>query len=391
MQPATAKAATKQRARRGRKGDSRRDAGRSKADAAFRDRQKRLRAKLKDIDSDALLVTNENDIRYLSGFRGEDSVAIVAPRRLIIISDFRFEEELGAVRSRASVHIRTGAMIDAIRELMEELDPDRLALQAEHCSLAFRRALARAVGAKRLKETTGLLSSLRAIKDDAEIRTIRKAVRIQEKALEAVLRTLDSGQSETLLCADLERELKTLGAEKPSFGTIVAAGPNGSLPHAVPGAKRTAKGRPLLIDWGARVEGYCSDMTRTFSLARWPPELREIYQIVLDAHLAAIDAIRAGVPAKDVDRAARSIIDEAGYGDRFGHGLGHGIGLDVHEAPRLARTSKDTLEAGMVVTVEPGVYIPGLGGVRIEDDILVTERGSKNLCSLPKTLDWATR
>ncbi len=391
MQPATAKAATKQRARRGSKGASRRSASRSKPDAVFRDRQKRLRAKLKELDADALLITNANDIRYLTGFRGEDSVAVLAPRRLLIISDFRFEEELSAVRSRASVRIRTGGMIDAIRDVVHDLAPDRLVLQAEHCSLAFRRALARAVGARRLKEATGLITSLRAVKDDAEIRAIRKAVRVQEAAFETVLETLESGRSETLICADLERELKTRGAEEPAFGTIVAAGPNGSLPHAVPGARRSAKGRPLLIDWGARVDGYCGDMTRTLSLARWPAELRSIYEIVLDAHLAAIEAVRPGAAARDVDDAARRIIERAGYGERFGHGLGHGIGLNVHEAPRLAKTSGDVLEAGMVVTIEPGVYIPGLGGVRIEDDILVTEGGSKNLCSLPKTLDWATR
>lgn len=267
----------------------------------------------------------------------------------------------------------------------------RTLIQAEHMTVAVRRRLAKAIGAARLVETTGVVSGLRRIKDASEIAEIRRAVRIQEAALEATLEGLGPGRREADLAASLEFEMRTRGSSEPAFDVIVAARANGSLPHAIPGRTRTAKGQPLLIDWGATVGGYRSDMTRTFSLGRWSKAMREIYEVTLEAQLSAIEAIGPGVRCAEVDAAARDIIDDAGYGDRFGHGLGHGVGLDIHESPRLARGSEDVLEPGMVVTVEPGIYLPGVGGVRIEDLVVVTERGRRNLSSLPKDLDWATR
>lgn len=358
------------------------------------DRRRRLsglRRALRDAGCDSALLTNANDIRYLTGFSGDDSYAFVAPRSVVVISDFRFEEDLRIVDGIARVHLRSGDIVDAVRTVAGDLNPEMVAYQSEHVSVQLRGRLARAIGAKRLKPTDGLLAGLRLIKDDAEIRTIRKAVKIQERALLETIENLTPGQRESHIAAALEFNMKALGADGVSFPTIVAARANGSKPHAVPGKTKSAKNQPLLIDWGARVDGYCSDMTRTFSLGKWSKTMAEVYEVVLAAQVAAIKAVGPGVSTRAVDKVARDIITDAGFGDRFGHGLGHGIGLDIHEGPRVAKAGESVLKAGMIVTIEPGVYLPGVGGVRIEDDILVTATGRTNLCSLPKSLDWATR
>ena len=359
-------------------------------------RLKRLRAALRSEGFGGALITNPPDIRYLTGFHGADSWLLATPRRAVVVSDFRFQEELEAV-TRASrgvrARIRSGSIIAAAVEEIEDALPrgERLAIQAEHVSVALREGLAKRLGAKRLAHSTGLIADLRVRKDAVEIAQIAKAVRTQEKALLAVLEELDSGQRESAIAARLIYEMSAAGSSEPAFDVIVAARANGSLPHAIPGRTTTKKGDPLLIDWGATVGGYRSDMTRTFSLGRWKREMRNIYEVTLEAQLEAIERIGPGVRCSEVDAAARDMIDEAGYGDRFGHGLGHGVGLDIHEGPRLAKASEDVLEPGMVVTVEPGIYLPGVGGVRIEDLVVVTERGRRNLSSLPKDLDWATR
>ncbi len=356
----------------------------------FRQRLRRLRSLLSREGLDALLVTYPHDIRYLTGFSGEDSYALVTNRSIFILSDFRFQEELKSLDSRVSIVIRKNSIGDAACALLQEVKPGVIGVQSEHISAAARAAIAGKIGEKKLRDTSGLLLALRVVKDVSEVALIRKAAKIQQEALLAVLPLIEPGLSESLIAARLEYEMKARGATGTSFQTIVAAKANGSKPHYRPGTTRTALDRSLLIDWGANLSGYCSDMTRTFALGRWPVKLREVYQIVLEAHMAAIDAIRPGKTCSEIDGVARAIIDRSGYGKHFGHGLGHGIGLDIHEHPRLARGVDTRLEPGMVVTVEPGIYLPGIGGVRIEDDILVTSRGSTNLCSLPKDLKWAT-
>ena len=353
----------------------------------------RLRQEMQRRDVDAALITNEPDIHYLTGFPGEDSYALITPAGLpVIISDFRFQESLANLSHTLRPHIRpTGVkMTDAVRTLVHDADVQRLAIQAEHVTLTNRDALAKAVGARRIAPEKDLLTDQRMVKDDAEIATIRKAIRIQQEALLATLPTIRPGQTEFEICARLEYEMKIRGSSAPSFQTIVAAQANGSLPHYRPGKKKTAAGKPLLIDWGARVDGYASDLTRTFSLGAWSPKMREIYTIVLEALDAGCAAVAPGRTCAEVDEVARSIIREAGYGAEFGHSLGHGIGLDIHEAPRVAATSNTTLQPGMIVTIEPGIYLPGIGGVRIEDDVLVTEKGHRRLSSLPRDLQWAT-
>lgn len=359
--------------------------------ARLRGRAAALRERLGAAGCDGLLVTNPADIRYLTGFRGEDSTLLVSRDSLTVLSDFRFAEELEAVRGVADVHIRSGAMHEAVGVVAKAAGVSTLGVQAEHMTVDARRRLAKAVRPAKLKDTLGLLRSLRMVKDEGEIALIRKAIGVQEESLVALLETIGPGDTERAIAARLEFEMKSRGAERAAFEPIIAAGANGSLPHYVPAGAKLKSGQTLLIDWGARVDGYVSDMTRTFSFGRWPKEMARVYKVCLEAHEAGIAAVAPGVRTRDVDAAARKVIEAAGYGPRFGHGLGHGIGLDVHESPRVGRESEETLAPGMVVTIEPGIYLPGIGGVRIEDDVLVTERGGRSLCSLPKDMEWATR
>ncbi len=338
-----------------------------------------------------MLVTYPRDLRYLTGFRGDDSVMLVTPSKLWIVSDSRYEEELQPFKKTATIVMRQGAMTEALSKLLKSVGPKKLGIQAEHMTVAFKAALAKGAGEKRLRDTSAVIKSLRAVKDAGEIALLRNAVKLQEAALNDVLRTIKPGQAESDIAARLEMTMRIRGAESVSFPSIVAAGANGSLPHAVPGAAKVKKDSTLLIDWGACVGGYRADMTRTFAIGKWPKKMAEVYRVVLDAHLAAIAAIKPGKTGKEIDAVARGIISKAGFGEFFGHGLGHGIGLDIHEDPGLNKLTEPVLKPGMVVTVEPGIYLPGVGGVRIEDDVLVTDRGGTSLCSMPKTLDWATR
>lgn len=358
----------------------------------------------------ALLVTNPKDVGYLTGFLGGDSYLLVpaepgasrAPGPTLI-SDFRYKEELEPVEAAriARVFIRSNSMTEAVAEVLKPLfdrgGPDadaRVGVQAEHMTIAEKAAMARRLGPGgkgRLIDTTGLLARQRVVKDAFEIGLIRKAAKLQEAALEAVLPTIKPGQTELEIAARIEAEMKTRGSSEPGFQTIVAAGPNGSLPHYRPGPRKVASGKPVLIDWGAVYRGYHSDMTRTLSLGKWPAKVREIFQIVHDAQLAAAAALAPGKSSADIDEVARRHITRHGYGDFFGHGLGHGLGLNGHEEPRLTNMLAPTrLAPGMVVTVEPGIYLPGVGGVRIEDDYVITETGAECLCSLPKDIQWST-
>lgn len=343
---------------------------------------------------DALLITNPVDVGYLTGFLGGDSYLLLhgpgGPDTPTILSDFRYEEELAPLAGLCRIVIRTRGMGEATRELVGSVK-GRTGVQSEHITLAEYGALASSLGPQRLVSTTGLLAGLRAVKDSIEVGLIRRAIAVQEQALRALLPTIKPGQTELEIAARLECDMKTRGASGASFPTIVAARANGSLPHYRPGAEKVAVGQPLLIDWGAVVEGYRGDMTRTFALRKWPGAIREIYSIVLEAFEASAAMVRPGRTTREVDAAARDIITRAGFGPRFGHGLGHGLGLNGHEDPRLSHMAPaKPLEPGNVITIEPGIYIPGVGGVRIEDDFLVTAHGAENLCSLPRDIGWAT-
>lgn len=358
----------------------------------FATRQRALRKVMKNGGYDGMLVTNPPDIRYLTGYLGHDAYLLMTSRSVFVFSDFRYEEDLEPYKKWAKVVMRKLSLAYDAGTAANDLGLKRVALQAEHLRVPERAAIAKAIGKSKVGDTTGFLADLRTIKDAAEVCVIRKAVKIAQDALVSTIKTLKSGQTERVICARLEYEMKMAGAEEAGFPPIIAAQANGSRPHYSPSEKvKLRRGQPLLVDWGARVDGYTSDLTRTFGFGGMPAKVREIYGIVLESQLAAIAEIKPGVELRAVDKAARSVIAKAGYGDRFGHGLGHGIGLDVHEAPGMSFRSKKgaVLEAGMIVTVEPGIYLPGIGGVRIEDDVLVTEGGRSVLSNYPKTLKSA--
>lgn len=357
------------------------------------DRHARLRAAMLHYRLDCLVVSNPRDVGYLIGLPGDDSYLVVTARKAIVITDSRYEELLASVTSWADMALRRGPMAEKLGEVVKRLKCGVVGLQSDHLTVDVRKAIARAVGARQCRDTSGILAHLRKFKDEGEIRALQRAVEIAQDAVKAVLADLRIGQTELELSARLKYEMEVRGATGPAFGPIVAACANGSKPHYYPTARaRVRAGKPLLIDWGAIYNDYRSDLTRTWSVGRMSRKIREIYQIVLDAQLAAIDAIRPGAKCLDVDAAARTIIAAAGYGDTFGHGLGHGIGLDVHELPSLGPRAAvgDVLEPGMVVTVEPGIYLPGVGGVRIEDDVVVTPNGHRVLSDMAKDLGSAT-
>jgi Xaa-Pro aminopeptidase len=235
------------------------------------------------------------------------------------------------------------------------------------------------------------MTNIRKVKDDIEIDLIRKSVAIAEEAFTAIRQLVQPGQTENYLAGQLVLEMRARGASDSSFPVIVAAGVNASLPHYRPGESMVQRDQPLLVDWGARHGGYCSDLTRTLLIGGVSPSIREIYRVVLDAQQTAIALLRPGVTTSQADATARAVIEKAGYGKQFGHGLGHGIGRDIHELPAMRKLSngdpEDELRPGMVVTVEPGIYLPGKGGVRIEDDVLITHSGAEVLSSLDKSLE----
>jgi Xaa-Pro aminopeptidase len=345
------------------------------------------------------LVTNPKDVAYLTGFFGGDSYLLFGPKRPTVISDFRFQEELDSVRPWCNVVIRTGPMAKAVAEQIVGGGGQRLGVQGEHMTLGVRQAIGLQVRGVKLIETTGLVGKLRVRKDAGEVATIRRAVRLQEEALNETLEWMDRrigrpGKPllERDVAAQLEFAMRVRGISEPGFQTIVASGANGSLPHYRAGAARVRKGTPLLVDWGSVYRGYHGDLTRVVCWGRWPGKIAEIYAIVQDAQAAAAARLAPGRTTREIDSVARDLIARAGYGEHFGHGLGHGLGLDGHEDPRLSHMAEPSvLEPGHVVTVEPGIYLPGVGGVRIEDDYLITSKGSERLSALPRDLKWATR
>lgn len=358
------------------------------------DRLPALRAAFKPTGATHLLVTDPKDVGYLTGFHGGDSYLIVpaTPRpKPVLISDRRYEEELEEFASITTIRMRTGSMFDAVRDICRELKVGRLAVQAEHLSVSAHKSLTDRIGVRKVVPTTSVLADLRLRKDDTEIAAIRAAIRVQESALEVALGDIAPGQTELEVCASLEWAMKSLGATAVGFETIIAAGPNSAKPHYRPGKVKLKNNSLLLIDFGAVVGGYTGDMTRTFALGKWPKPMAQVYDIVLEAHQLAAAALAPGKSGAEVDAVARRCITAHGYGEQFAHSLGHGIGLNVHEGPRLSALAQaDILKPGMVVTIEPGIYIPGVGGVRLENDYLITERGAKNLCTLPMDRDWAT-
>lgn len=341
---------------------------------------------------DAVLISAPKDVRYLSGFAGEDSFLLLAKSWAVLITDGRFSEQAPDQCPGVEIHTRTGPMAPAVARVLRGRSVRRLGLQGEHVTLSMRDALAEAMPSRKLRTLPSITKKLRAVKDASELKLIRQAVRIAQNAFVELTANGPGqliGRTEGQVAAELEYLIRQAGAQGAAFDIIVAAGANSSRPHHTPGATKIKSDQPVLFDWGAKVGGYCSDLTRVIFPGKIPPKFREIYDVVRQAQQAGIDAVRASVRCTTPDAAARAVIEQAGYGEQFTHSLGHGIGLDIHEAPGLARKSagaSEVLRAGMVVTVEPGIYLPGLGGVRIEDDVLVTATGCRRLTRLGRRI-----
>jgi Xaa-Pro aminopeptidase len=352
------------------------------------ERLKRCRALLDSAGVDGIVVSHPVDVRYLSGFRGDDATLVVTRDAALICTDSRFWEQVRAeVTGFTLAEARGELLAETAAAAAEHLGPAAtLGFQGSAVSYADYRTLRRRHRG-RLRDLRLRVSLLRVVKSESEIAVMRRAAEVTDAAVAAVVSRGLVGRSEAEVAWDLRAEYQRLGAEGEAFPAIVASGDHGAQAHALPGDRIIALGELVVIDTGARVSGYCSDITRTFAAGRAAPEARAVYDVVLEAQLAGLAVTRAGAHGQaDVDVACRSVIAEAGFGDAFGHGTGHGVGLDVHEAPSLGRVRGDRLEAGMICTVEPGIYIEGSLGVRIEDTVLVTSNGCERLTRYPKEL-----
>jgi Xaa-Pro aminopeptidase len=354
----------------------------------------RLRDRLAATDGPpALVVTAMSNIRYLTGFTGSAAMLFVLPGEAILMTDGRYEVQAGEQLAGAGVDARVDVAAAAQQAeragaIVAAADLPQLGLEAAHISWARQRAFAESwFAGVDLVATVGMVEPLRRIKDEGELARLAEAARIADAALEALRPLLGSGLTEEAFGRDLDFGMRELGASGPSFETIVAGGPNAAKPHHRPGARLIVPGEAVVLDFGARFDGYCSDMTRTVWVDEISsPEVRRAVGVVLESQAAGVAAVRAGIAAREVDHVCRQVIADAGLAERFVHGTGHGVGLDIHEAPSVAASSTDMLEAGHVVTVEPGVYLPGVGGVRIEDTVVVTESGCFPITSTPKDL-----
>jgi Xaa-Pro aminopeptidase len=331
---------------------------------------------------DPFLVTSGVNVRYLTnGFRSSNAALLVAPDgAATLYADFRYAERGRAVEDVTFREVPR----DLVAGLAELLAGQRIGFEESHLTFAGHRTLHDA--GIELQPTAGLVESLRAVKEDGEVEAMRRAAALSDEVFAAFVDEPVLGRTEGELVWWFERSFREGGAESVAFSTIVAAGSTGASPHATPGDRVVERGALLTIDAGCVVDGYCSDCTRTFSTGDLPDRLVEIYELCLETQLAGLAAVRPGVSGRDADAAARERIESAGFGESFGHGLGHGVGIEVHEAPVLRPESKDVLQAGNTVTVEPGIYLSGVGGVRIEDLVLVVPDGCERLTQFPKEL-----
>ena len=353
------------------------------------DRVARARQALADQDVAALLITAGPDVHYLSGFRSSNGTLLITADGQFVITDFRYRTQLDEQAPDWSVveQAPKTTKFATIAQAVKDQGVTSLAFQSDHLTYANFQSLQQALEFENgaLKPATGLVSSLREVKDAAELAKVREAARIADATMHHAFEVVKVGMTERQLKAELEHFMLEQGAEGPSFDMILAGGEHSALPHAPVTERPLAAGDLLTLDLGAVYEGYCSDLTRTVAIVSCDGERKAIYQLVYRAQIAAIEAIRPGALGKDVDEIARAIIRNAGHEDHFGHGLGHGVGIEIHEGPRLASSGDKPLEVGQVVTIEPGVYIPGVGGVRIEDLAVVTASGCELLSDAKKT------
>jgi Xaa-Pro aminopeptidase len=350
-------------------------------------RAERLIAALDSGEADLMVISNLVNVRYLTGFTGSNGLAVIGPQTRVFLTDFRYTEQAGeeVYPEFERVTVAQNLITDALNHL-----PDgtlRVGYESEAVTVdAYERMRALFPERAELVAVKGIVENMRVVKDEREIELITAATKIADAAFESLLAGGLEGRTERELALALEHDMRLRGAESPSFDSIVAGGAHGALPHATPRDVKIESGQLVTIDWGAKYRGYCSDCTRTVAIGEPGPEAREAYELVLGAQQVGLDEVRAGGDGKEIDKAVRDIIYGAGHEGHYGHGLGHGVGLDIHEAPTLSFRAEDTLQVGTVVTVEPGVYVPGRFGLRIEDLVVVTDAGIRILTQIPKGL-----
>ena len=353
-----------------------------------RQRRGKLAKLLQKQGADAILITDFTNVTYLTDFTGDDSFLLLTPKSTVLLSDPRYTTQLEEECPGLDLEIRPPGvgMLDTIAKVVQQAKVRKLAVESGSVTVGLYELIRGRMPKVELVPTSGLVEQLRLIKDRGEVEQIRQAVWYAERAFGVIRSSLRGEQTEKEVADDLEHQIRLFGAKGCSFPPIVAVGPRAALPHATPTDQTISQSSFVLIDWGAKGPLYVSDLTRVLVTAKIPPKLERIYGVVLKAQRRAIAAVKPGATMHDVDRVARTIIAKAGYGKNFGHGLGHGIGLEIHEGPRLAAGQHRPLRPGMVVTVEPGIYLAGWGGVRIEDDVLVTKTGHEVLTSVGKEL-----
>lgn len=351
------------------------------------DNYKRIHEILDKNKIDAVLISNGNNMRYISGFAGETGYLYISRKRHAVITDFRYTYQAEAeAEGYEIITIDNNGYEAAINDIIRTENVKRLGFEAEDMLYSRYFGLMDKLEIKELVPIGNDITRLRRIKTPRELEYIRKAEEIGDKVFEEMLGIIKPGMTELEISARIEFLLKMKGGERTSFPAIVASGVNSSMPHAVPTAKRVETGDFLTMDFGCVYNGYCSDMTRTIVIGKATDKQKEIYRLVLDAQQAALDFIKAGLKGKEIDKVARDLIYAAGYEGCFGHGLGHSLGLFIHEEPRLSPLEEEIIESGMVETVEPGIYVRGFGGVRIEDLVAVTEQGCINFTKSDKQL-----
>ena len=356
------------------------------ARAATEARLERLRAKLEEEELDAILISSEHNRRYLSGFNGTAGYLLVSRDDAVVATDFRYLEQ-AAVQAPGFQIERIRARLDWLPRLAAEMGVTVVGIEADDVTLALNDRMTEACneaanhGARiELTPTSGITAGLRSVKDEDELSVLTRAIEIGDEAFNEVAKSLEPGVTETEVAWRIEISMRERGAESLGFDTIVASGANGARPHHLAADRELRESEPVVIDMGCRYQGYCSDLTRTLFFGEPDDEFKKIYDVVLMAQLTAIETVEAGMTGVEADRLARVVIEEAGYGEMFGHSLGHGIGLEVHERPGIGPNATGELRDGMVFTVEPGIYLPGRGGVRIED-VVVLENGRTRVIS----------
>jgi Xaa-Pro aminopeptidase len=337
---------------------------------------------------DAVFITQADNRRYLSGFHGTAGYLFITQKKAVLATDFRYTEQSAGEAPDFEILRIGGALTDWLPGLVRDSGINNLGFEAADVTYAFFRQVRSTLRKKDvsagLVPVNGLVESLRCVKEPAEIELIRQASAITDKAMEEVAASIKAGMTEKQIAWELEKTMREKGSQALPFEIIVGSGPNAALPHARPSERVVRDGDPIVIDMGAKVSGYASDLTRTVCAGKTGAKFKEIYNIVLEAQQAAIAGIKAGMTGHEADNIAREVIIKAGYGDAFGHSLGHGVGLQEHEAPRLGPDSKDILADNMIFTIEPGIYLSGWGGVRIEDTVLMEKGKVITVTGAPK-------